>query len=422
MKHKKIYGLIFLTMVVFQNLFAASDINIYQNTQAGMMSPAVKDALYRVYVPNSLSGTVSVIDPTTYKVIDGFETGKQPQHVIPSYDLQTLWVLNDRGNSVTPIDPRTSKPGRNIHVDDPYNMYFTPDGQFAIVVCEARKQLEFRDPKTMALKKIIPIQCRGANHMDFTPDGQYAIATCEYSGQLMKIDLTHDRVLGYLALGPTLTTSPLKATKSDPSNSIPIHICSNKGIITIFPDGHIAVEDGPFHHPRQKIFHDPVTSMPQDVRSSADGKVFYVADMLQDGVVLIDPIRFVKTGFIPTGIGTHAVYPSRDGKLFYISNRGCHFMQGCRPHGPGSISVIDPTQNKVIATWSIPGGGSPDMGNVTANGKELWLSGRYDSEVYVFDTVKGQLAYRIPVGLGPHGLTVWPQPGRYSLGHTGNMR
>jgi YVTN family beta-propeller protein len=62
------------------------------------------------------------------------------------------------------------------------------------------------------------------------------------------------------------------------------------------------------------------------------------------------------------------------------------------------------------------------MGNVNAAGTELWLSGRFDAEVYVFDTSTGALAARIPVGQGPHGLAVWPQPGRFSLGHTGNMR
>ena len=62
------------------------------------------------------------------------------------------------------------------------------------------------------------------------------------------------------------------------------------------------------------------------------------------------------------------------------------------------------------------------MGNITADGTQLWLSGRYDDEVYVFDLVRGGLLTRIPVGDAPHGLAVWPQPGRYSLGHTGNMR
>ncbi len=62
------------------------------------------------------------------------------------------------------------------------------------------------------------------------------------------------------------------------------------------------------------------------------------------------------------------------------------------------------------------------MGNLNAAGTELWLSGRFDDEVYVFDTTSGALSARIPVPRGPHGLTVWPQPGRFSLGHTGNMR
>jgi hypothetical protein len=26
------------------------------------------------------------------------------------------------------------------------------------------------------------------------------------------------------------------------------------------------------------------------------------------------------------------------------------------------------------------------------------------------------------VGNGPHGAAVWPQPGRYSIGHTGILR
>ena len=75
----------------------------------------------------------------------------------------------------------------------------------------------------------------------------------------------------------------------------------------------------------------------------------------------------------------------------------------------------------MVKTWPVPGGGSPDMGNVSADGKYLWLSGRYDNVVYRIDTASGAMD-QIKVGLEPHGLTVWPQPGRYSLGHTGNLR
>lgn len=377
----------------------SNNTNIYAHTQAGMLSPAVKDALYRVYVPNGKDGTVSIIDPSTYQVISSFKTGKYPQHVVPSYDLQTLWVLNNASNSVTPIDPKTMVAGKNISVSDPYNLYFTQDGQYAIVVCESKHELEFRNPKTMDLSFSVPINCKGANHMEFSPNGDYAIVTCEFSGQLMKFDMVNHKVIGYLSLSDKKTTPNFNSTVANQ-----IDILTN-GQIKITPDTNTL----------------PAESMPQDIRSNADGSIFYVADMLKDGLVLINPNQFTRIGFIPTGIGTHGIYPSRNGRYLYVSNRGCHHMS-CGPHGPGNVTVVDPKQNTVIATWSIPQGGSPDMGDVTPDGKELWLAGRYDKEVYVFDTTTGILTHRIPVGSGPHGLAVWPQPGRFSLGHTGNMR
>ncbi len=343
--------------------------NLYSEASAGRLSPAVADALERVYVPNVQSNDVYVIDPVKLKVVDRFKVGKNPQHVVPSWDLKTLWVANNAegrtNGSLTPIDPKTGKPGPAIAVDDPYNMYFTPDGQSAIVVAEALRRLDFRNPHTMALQSSLPTpQCAGINHADFSIDGRYAIFTCEFNGGLLKIDLVNRKVLGYLRLSKR--------------------------------------------------------SMPQDIRISPDGKVFYVADMRADGVFIVDGNSFSKIGFIPTGIGAHGLYPSRDGKKLYVANRGSHRIHGL-PHGKGSVSVIDFATRKVEVTWSIPGGGSPDMGNVSADGKQLWLSGRYDDVVYDIDTANGNVK-SIPVGKEPHGLTVWPQPGRYSLGHTGNMR
>ena len=160
--------------------------------------------------------------------------------------------------------------------------------------------------------------------------------------------------------------------------------------------------------------------MPQDIRIAPDGKVFFVADMEADGVYVIDAASFKQIGFIPTGRGAHGLYPSRDGKKLYVTNRGTH-MGDIKPKGSGSVAIIDFATRKVEKTWTIPGGGSPDMGNVSADGKTLWLSGRFDKVVYSIDTATGDVK-TIPVGTEPHGLTVWPQPGRYSLGHTGVMR
>jgi YVTN family beta-propeller protein len=343
--------------------------NLYSETQAGRMSPAMRGALPRVYVPNRTSNDVYVIDPATLKVVDRFKVGINPQHIVPSWDLKTLWVTNNAegrtDGSLTPIDPTTGKPGKAIAVDDPYNMYFTPDGKSAIIVAEALKRLDFRDPHTMAMQWSLPTpDCAGINHADFSIDGRFVIFTCEYKGSLVKIDLVGRKVLGYLKL--------------------------SKG------------------------------RMPQDVRASPDGKIFYVAELQSGGVFLVDGETFTEVGFIATGVGSHGLYPSRDAKKLYVINRGTARVYG-PPRGKGSVAVIDFATRKVEATWVIPGGGSPDMGNVSADGKQLWVSGRYDDVVYVIDTTSGEVR-SIRAGKEPHGLTVWPQPGRYSLGHTGNMR
>ncbi|WP_229776631.1 YVTN family beta-propeller repeat protein [Deinococcus ruber] len=330
--------------------------SVYAHTGAGMFSPAVKGVPERVYVPNGLDNTVSVIDPATYQVIHTFQVANEPQHVVPSHDLKTLYVASDQGQeSLTPIDPKTSKPGKPIPTVDPYNLYFTPDGQYGIVVAENKRALNFTDPHTMQVQFSIKVPCRGINHMDFSADGKTLLAACEFSGDLLRIDLAARTVVGKIHVG----------------------------------------------------------GMPQDVKLSPDGQVYYVADMMANGVRVISAAGKApkKVGFVATGKGTHGLYPSRDATRLFISNRG-----------EGTVSVLSFATREVIRRWVIPGGGSPDMGSVSPDGTQLWLSGRYSDVVYVFDTRSGKLTHRIKVGKGPHGLTYFPQPGRYSLGHTDNYR
>ncbi|MGR6972835.1 YVTN family beta-propeller repeat protein [Streptomyces cynarae] len=330
--------------------------DVYAADRPGQLSPAVKGFRSRVYVPNTNSDTVSVIDPNTYKVIETIRVGRQPQHVVPSWDLKTLWVNNDLGNSLTPIDPRTGEAGKPVAVHDPYNLYFTPDGKYAVVMASKDRQLVFRDAHTMKVKKAVPVSCYGVNHADFSLDGRYFIVSCEFSGELLKVDTEKMKVIG-----------------------------------------------------QQRLPHRG--AMPQDVKISPDGKKFYIADMVADGMWILDGDTFAKPSFLPTGKGAHGLYVSRDSREMYISNRG-----------EGTVSVFDFKENRLTKKWRLPGGGSPDMGGVSADGKVLWLSGRYNSEVYAIDTETGRELARIRVGSGPHGLAVYPQPGRYSLGHTGVFR
>ena len=337
--------------------------DVYAADRPGMISPAIAHDPAYVYVPDTNSGDVYVIDQHTMKVVSHFAVGREPQHVVPSWDLRTLYVTADKvgyGN-LTPIDPATGRPGAPLPIDDAYNMYFTPNGQYAIVVQEFYERLAFYDPHTWKLHDSVTLPgCSGIDHMDFTADGTTLLASCEFANRMAVIDVASHRLLRMVDL-----------------------------------------------YPVRNVAH----GMPQDVKLSPDGRVFYVADMVANGVYLIDATTFRVLGFEATGKGAHGLYVSRDSRHLFVTNRD-----------EGSITVIDLATRRPVATWHIPGGGSPDMGNISADGTVLWLSGRYNNVVYAISTSDGRLIARIPVGSGPHGLCVLPIPGRYSLGHTGILR
>ena len=335
---------------------AARD-NVYAHTLAGMLTSVTRRAKYLIYTPDSRGSGVYVIDPTTYKVVRYIATGATVQHVVPAWNLRTLYATNDVGNSLTPINPDTGKRGGpNIPVADPYNMYFTPDGRHAIVVEEAMQTLAFRDPRTLALQKTLDVHCLGVDHMDFSADGRFALASCEFSGQMVKIDLRTETVAGYVHVGGS----------------------------------------------------------PQDVKLSPDGRTFYVANrylpnLNASGVQLIDARTMRLIGFIRTRLDAHGLYVSRNTRELYVTDRA-----------GGAVTVISFARRRIVAIWPVPG--TPDMGGVSPDGKTLWLAGRYSGAVYAISTQTGKVMATIPVGISPHGLCVWPQPGRYSTGHTGVMR
>ncbi|HEY0360102.1 MAG TPA: YncE family protein [Mycobacteriales bacterium] len=337
--------------------------DVYAATRPGLLSPATAGALPYVYVPHTQSNEVVVIDQRTYRIVRRFPAGVEVQHVVPSYDLRTLYAASDGSNTLLAIDPRTGRPGRRISVFDPYNLYFTPDGRYAIDVAETKHRgaggdaLLFLDPHRWTVERRVPVDCAGIDHLDFTADGRTALVSCEFSGRLLVLDVAGQRVRRRIDL----------------------------------PGGR--------------------SGMPQDVKLSPDGRYFYVADMMAGGVYQLGAATLRVRRFIRTGKGTHGLYLDRTSRRLFVTNRG-----------EGTISILAPDTGRIIGRWSLPGGGSPDMGGLNAAGTVLWLSGRYDGVVYAIRTSDGKLLRRIRVGDGPHGLCVWPQPGRYSVGHTGILR
>jgi YVTN family beta-propeller protein len=204
-----------------------------------------------------------VIDPKTLQVVSRFPVGALPHHVTPSWDMTRLYVNNTVGNTLTELDPRTGKPVRTIPVDDPYNLYFTQDGERAIVVAERERRLDFRDPETWKVIGSVHVPWPGVDHLDFTADGRYAVASAEFSGVVVKVDVVKMELVDHVEVG----------------------------------------------------------ALPIDVRLSSDGTVFYVANQGLHGVHVLDAETLRELEFIPTGRGAHGLCVSRDGKYLYVSNR-----------------------------------------------------------------------------------------------------
>src|SRR6184192_2310463 len=328
--------------------------NVYANDLSGTVPCPLCEIPQRVYVPNSGAGTVDVIDPQTYKVIDHFRVGFIPHHIAPAWDMSALYVDNEGSSSLTVLDIHTGRPTGQVSIPFPYNLYFTPDGTKAVDVVERLNRVEFRDWRNgWKLMGAVYIPWRGADHLDFSADGSYLMISTEYSGMVAKVDTVSMKLVGFVHVG----------------------------------------------------------GLPIDVRLSPDGSVFYVTNQGRMGVSVVDPVSMKEIQFIPTGRGAHGLQVSRDTRSLYVSNRL-----------EGSVSVIDFATRSVVTKWRMPGGGSPDMLQLSPDGSQLWASGRYNATVYVFNTKSGNVLARIPVGAEDHGLTYFPNVGSHSLGHNGVYR
>ncbi|HYX83751.1 MAG TPA: YncE family protein [Gaiellales bacterium] len=237
--------------------------NVYAHIERADWSPKVHGIPERVYVPNSESGTVTEIDPHTFRIIRTFETGYYDQHVTPGWSLRRLYVDDTHANALTEIDVRTGLPTRRIATPSPYNLYFTPDGRTAIVVAEELQRLDFYGRRTWKLRGSVSIPSPGPDHLDFSASGRSFLISCEYSGVVYRVNVAQRRITGRVAVG----------------------------------------------------------GLPIDVKLGPQGHLYYVANQGLGGVSVISAGTLRVIHFIPTGAGAHGMAIGRSGRRLYVSNR-----------------------------------------------------------------------------------------------------
>ena len=236
--------------------------NVYANTMSGI-APQLVGVPERVYVPNEVGGTVSIIDTTTLEVTGRFPAGSLPHHVTPDWDLSKLYVSSMNAGVLFEIDPMSGLPSGQRILPAPYNLYFTPDGEKAIVVAETLGRLDWYERTSWRFLKSTIVPWRGVDHLDFSADGDYLLASTEFSGVAVRVDTTSMAMTGVVQVG----------------------------------------------------------GLPIDVRLVPDGSLFYVANQSRHGVSLVDGDQLREVGFVPTGRGAHGLAMSRNARWMYVGNR-----------------------------------------------------------------------------------------------------
>lgn len=307
---------------------------------------------------------------------------------------ERVYVPDSTANGVVEvIDPATYKVVARVNVGHtPYHITPSWDLTHLYVGNEVSGTLTAVDPMNGKAASTVPVP--HPYNLYFAPDGKTAIVVAERERRLVIMDPNTWTELGSIPipwpgvdhLDFSADGSYLMASTEFAGVVVKVDLVSRTVAGTVAVGG-----------------------LPIDIRLAPDASVFYVANQGRGGVSVIDPVAMKEVAFIPTGKGAHGFQLSRDSTRMYVSNRL-----------EGTVSVIDMDTRMVVDKWHT--GGSPDMMQISPDGLQLWVSGRFDRAVYVVDTATGVLVKTIHVGNQPHGLTYFPNVGRFSIGHNGVYR
>jgi len=322
-----------------------------------------------VYVTNSGSGTVSVIDTDTNAVFANVVVAREPVDVAITPDGTRAYVVNKGSNTVSVIDTATLSVIANIVVGkEPAGIAIAPDGQYALVsdFGEGTVAAIATGSESVIAKIVVGEEPEG---IAIAPDSSFAYVAQRSSG-ITVIDSNGFAVVGAinndplphsrLAIGPrggrAFATNPESAsvTAFNPASrdpvGAPIGIGANPIGIAIGPDGGVAYAASPANSAITPInasldvpLSGPVGGFPgaTGVAIAPNGLGGYVTDGTGSSVTVLDatrnaPVGLIGVGSKPTGV---AVVPDQ---------------------GPVASFIVTPSQRRVKKRLTFHGAGSSD--------------------------------------------------------------
>ena len=294
----------------------------------------------RVYAADQTSNTVSVIDPSSNKLLGVIRLGDPvPGALSPLYkgqllvhglgyspDSRTLAVVSIASNSVTLVDTATNKLKGTIYVGrSPHEAFFTKDGRELWVTVRGENYVSVIDP--IQVKEIRRVEmANGPGMTIFGTDGKYAFVCSSFTPELAVIDTASHQIIKRIPQAspfcPNIAISPE----------------NDEVWITLKDVGKVQVFSAKPPFQQLAILQTGPITNHVNFANNSNGKFAYVT------IGGTNEVKAFRRGATPTLVATipvgnlpHGIWPSGDGTRVYVALE----------NGNSAIA-IDTLTNKVI--------------------------------------------------------------------------
>jgi YVTN family beta-propeller protein len=291
---------------------------------------------------------------------------------------RTAIVLNSGEASVSLIDMDAKAVYKTFPIGkEPHHLMITPDQKSVLVANAAGDDVVFLDPKTGDIQSRLP-NIVDPYHIGYSPNKKWFVAA---GNRLDRVDI-------YAA-----KNQELKLVKIVKAAKTPSHIAftnNSKFTFVTLQDSNelIAIDLAS----QEIVWKMPIGKMPAGVWMTPGDKHLLIGLTGSDIVQVVDWKKQKIVKEIKTGKGAHNFRPLGDKRHIFLTNRV-----------DSTISIIDMENlEKVADIKGLPSG--PDCMDITADGKELWVTFRFAKKVGIIDIASRKLVTTIPVGKSPHGI------------------
>jgi YVTN family beta-propeller protein len=320
---------------------------------------AARAELTRIYVTNSAGDSVHVVDPATNKVVQVFK-GPEAMHGIAfAPDGARVYVSNEHERTLDVFNREDGKLIRQVKLSDrPNNIAVAKDGRIAVGIARGNGALDIVDPKTLELRATIPVNGR-LHNVYVSRDSRYVIAGSIPNKMITVIDLDKEQVAFEIKLDKgvrpmTIESNPdgspkrIFAQLSDLNGFAVVDFAARKEVARItLPQTTATFESDPGRD----------TSPSHGIGVSPDGKTLWVTSIPNNSVFVysladLKPIGEVALpalkipGRDPISSVPNWVTFTPDGKTIYISNAGMRSVT--------AIDTASMTVKAVVPVGEVP--------------------------------------------------------------------